>query len=113
MFQTLNVDVLGNVENMASFAWPGTAQVEAAIASLDGVEGAADLASLQAALDEHGQVPIFGSGGGRREAERQRPPSSARSRSTAPSALAATRASPSCSRSPRPVGGRSSTSPRR
>ena len=71
MFQTLNVDVLGIVENMASFAWPGTAQVEAAIASLEGVEGAADaLASLKAALDEHGQVPIFGSGGGRREAER-------------------------------------------
>lgn len=71
MFQTLHVDVLGIVENMASFAWPGSAQVEEAIAALEGVsgaEGARD--TLRAALDAHRQVPIFGSGGGRREAER-------------------------------------------
>ena len=67
MFNTLKVNVLGIVENMSYFAWPGEPAVRAALADLP--EGDARKA-IEAALDEHGRTPIFGSGGGRREAER-------------------------------------------
>ena len=67
MFNTLNVDVIGIVENMAYFEWPGAAAVRAALDDVD--EGAAKTA-IEAALEEHGRMHIFGSGGGRREATR-------------------------------------------
>ncbi len=67
MFNTLNVDVMGIVENMAYFEWPGGPAVEAALADVP--DGAAKDA-IAAALAEHGRMHIFGSGGGRREATR-------------------------------------------
>jgi ATP-binding protein involved in chromosome partitioning len=71
MFQTLNVDVLGIVENMSHYVWPGVEAVESASAMLDGVAGAEKAqAALQAALEAHRKVYIFGKGGGREEAKR-------------------------------------------
>lgn len=71
MFGTLNVDVLGVVENMAWYEWPGASDVRAAIADLRRRPGnEATIASLEDALAKHGRVHIFGDGGGRREAER-------------------------------------------
>ena len=67
MFNTLNVDVMGIVENMAWFDWPGAETVRAALEDLP--DGDAK-AAIAAALDEHGKMHIFGSGGGRREAVR-------------------------------------------
>jgi ATP-binding protein involved in chromosome partitioning len=67
MFNTLNVDVLGIVENMAYFNWPGANAVRAAAADLP--EGPARTA-IESALAEHEKIHIFGSGGGRREAAR-------------------------------------------
>lgn len=75
MFETLHVDVLGIVENMSWFEWPGSAEIEGAIRMLDGKDGVADVqATLRAALDAHRRVHIFGQGGGRREAERLKTP---------------------------------------
>jgi ATP-binding protein involved in chromosome partitioning len=71
MFRTLNVDVIGIVENMSWFEWPGADAVDGALRLLDGNEGAADAqAAIRAALDAHRRIPIFGSGGGRTEATR-------------------------------------------
>lgn len=67
MFNTLNVDVIGIVENMAYFVWPGAVAVREALAGLD--DGDAK-AAIEAALEEHGRMHIFGSGGGKREAAR-------------------------------------------
>ena len=71
MFNTLNVDVLGIVENMAWFQWPGAAASHAAIAKLkaSGADAKA-VAELETALSEHERVYIFGREGGRREATR-------------------------------------------
>lgn len=71
MFNTLNVDVLGIVENMSFLTWPGAEAVERALASLQ--ESGADSAQLEvisAALDEHKRMHIFGKGGGKAEAKR-------------------------------------------
>lgn len=71
MFRTLNVDVIGIVENMSWFEWPGADAVDGALRMLDGNEAAADAqAAIRAALDAHRRIPIFGSGGGRTEATR-------------------------------------------
>lgn len=75
MFQTLNVDVIGMVENMASYVWPGLRPARNAVDALRGVPGlpAAALAaveSLESAIAAHGTVHIFGEGGGQREAKR-------------------------------------------
>lgn len=71
MFQTLNVDVLGIVENMAYHVWSGAEQLRGIIADLREVAGTKKICKqLQKTLDEHGKVFIFGEGGGRREAKR-------------------------------------------
>lgn len=67
MFNTLNVDVLGIVENMSWFEWPGAAAVRDALADLPEGDAKAKIAD---ALEAHGRVHIFGSGGGEREAGR-------------------------------------------
>ncbi len=67
MFNTLNVDVLGIVENMAWFEWPGTAEVQAA---LDNLPDSASKVAIAKALESHSKIPIFGTGGGEREAAR-------------------------------------------
>ena len=67
MFNTLNVDVMGIVENMAYFEWPGATAVRDALGGLPDGEAKS---AIEAALDEHEKMHIFGSGGGRREAER-------------------------------------------
>ena len=71
MFRTLNVDVIGIVENMSWFEWPGADALEGALRMLDGKDDTADAqAAIRDALDAHRRIPIFGSGGGRTEAER-------------------------------------------
>ncbi len=71
MFQTLNVDVLGIVENMSWYEWPGAAEVRAAVEQLRAKGGdAAAVARIEGALAAHGRVFLFGQDGGRREAER-------------------------------------------
>jgi ATP-binding protein involved in chromosome partitioning len=67
MFNTLNVDVIGIVENMAYFDWPGGDAVREALVGLPESDAKA---AIEAALAEHGKMHIFGSGGGQREAER-------------------------------------------
>jgi ATP-binding protein involved in chromosome partitioning len=71
MFRTLNVDVLGIVENMSHFEWPGYEPLSAALGALegDGVSPEA-AAKLKAVLEEHRKTWIFGRGGGAKEAER-------------------------------------------
>lgn len=71
MFKTLNVDVLGIVENMSWYEWPGTAEVREAIDSLKGVKGAeAAVRKLEGTLGRNQRAYIFGQGGGRSEAKR-------------------------------------------
>ena len=68
MFNTLKVDVIGIVENMAYFDWPGRAGVTEVIASLRASGDTASADKLQATLDEHGKTYIFGKEGGKDEA---------------------------------------------
>lgn len=71
MFQTLNVDVLGIVENMAYHVWSGAEQLREIIAELREVSGTKKLCErLEKTLDQHEKVFIFGKGGGQREAKR-------------------------------------------
>jgi ATP-binding protein involved in chromosome partitioning len=75
MFQTLNVDVLGIVENMASYVWPGWKPAREALTALRATAGlpsaaSASIDALERVLEEHATTWIFGQGGGRREAER-------------------------------------------
>jgi len=71
MFHTLNVDVIGLVENMAYYTWPGETIAREVLATLrESNAPTAPLDTLQAALDAHARLYIFGQGGGRREAER-------------------------------------------
>lgn len=75
MFDTLKVEVLGIVENMSYFEWPGLAELTAAIAELKAAgANAQTIAKLEHTASKHGRIPIFGSGGGRREAERLKTP---------------------------------------
>lgn len=69
MFETLNVDVLGIVENMSWYVWSGQSQMTALVQELRGKDAAlAD--KFDAVLQEHGREYIFGRGGGQKEAER-------------------------------------------
>lgn len=69
MFETLNVDVLGIVENMSWYVWPGQRQLTELVGELRGSnpEMADRFANV---LQEHERNYIFGRGGGQREAER-------------------------------------------
>jgi ATP-binding protein involved in chromosome partitioning len=71
MFKTLKVPVMGIVENMSYFHWPGAPAVRAALATLrsSGADtGACD--AIEEALTTHAKMNIFGEGGGKREAKR-------------------------------------------
>lgn len=69
MFETLNVDVLGIVENMSWYIWPGQREMTGLVDELRGEN--AELANkFEAVLEEHGRTYIFGRGGGQKEAER-------------------------------------------
>lgn len=69
MFETLNVDVLGIVENMSWYVWSGQGQMTELVQELRGKDAAlAD--KFDAVLQEHGREYIFGRGGGQKEAER-------------------------------------------
>jgi ATP-binding protein involved in chromosome partitioning len=71
MFNTLNVDVLGIVENMAYFVWPGAAAAREAITKLKATGAdASAVEALEKTLAEHERMFIFGKDGGSREAER-------------------------------------------
>jgi ATP-binding protein involved in chromosome partitioning len=75
MFKTLNVEVLGIVENMSYYVWPGQLQAQALLAQLrgqaQGQAGATDtIAKLEAVVEQNSRFHIFGQGGGAREAER-------------------------------------------
>jgi ATP-binding protein involved in chromosome partitioning len=71
MFKTLKVPVMGIVENMSHFHWPGGPAVRAAVAALKS-SGAdkAEIAKITKALDTYEKMHIFGKGGGKREATR-------------------------------------------
>jgi ATP-binding protein involved in chromosome partitioning len=71
MFNTLNVDVLGIVENMAWYQWPGAGEANAAISALraSGADSAL-LDRLQKAVSDNERLYIFGRDGGPREATR-------------------------------------------
>lgn len=69
MFETLNVDVLGIVENMSWYVWSGQSKMTELVQELRGNDAAlAD--KFDAVLQEHGREYIFGRGGGQKEAER-------------------------------------------
>jgi ATP-binding protein involved in chromosome partitioning len=75
MFKTLNVEVLGIVENMSHYTWPAQAQAQALLTTLRGqVEGnpeaTATVAQLEALVEQNSRFYIFGEGGGAREAAR-------------------------------------------
>jgi ATP-binding protein involved in chromosome partitioning len=75
MFNTLNVDVLGIVENMAWFQWPGAGALRTAIAGLKSANApAAAVAAVEKTLADHERIWIFGKEGGRREADRLKTP---------------------------------------
>jgi ATP-binding protein involved in chromosome partitioning len=67
MFHTLNVDVLGIVENMSHYVWPGASELKEIAADLDDEDAQQ---KIEALLDEHEKAYIFGQGGGQREAKR-------------------------------------------
>ena len=71
MFDTLNIEVLGLIENMSSYVWPGAAAVREALDTLrsTGADTGA-VEKIEAALEAHGEAWIFGRDAGRREAER-------------------------------------------
>ena len=69
MFNTLNIEVLGIVENMAWYAWPGARELEAIADEVSGSDGAL-AARLRGLVERHGKAYIFGQGGGEREAAR-------------------------------------------
>src|SRR5699024_3396373 len=69
MFETLNVDVLGIVENMSWYVWPGQRPLRALVDELrDNDEDLAD--RFDKVLSENARTYIFGRGGGQSEADR-------------------------------------------
>ena len=70
MFEKMDVDVLGMVENMAYFAWPGAEEMRELEQELraKGEENTAQ--RIEAALAKHERSYIFGKNGGKREAKR-------------------------------------------
>ncbi len=71
MFKTLKVPVMGIVENMSHFHWPGGPAVREALAKLKSTGADKDaMASITKALDTYEKMHIFGQGGGQKEARR-------------------------------------------
>lgn len=72
MFRTLDVDVIGLVENMSYHVWPGLEAAREAVSALraEGKASSEKLDALERVLEEQGRLYLFGEGGGRREAER-------------------------------------------
>ena len=69
MFETLNVEVLGIVENMSWYVWPGHRELSELAGELRGSNP--ELAGrFDDVLQRHERDFIFGRGGGQREAER-------------------------------------------
>lgn len=69
MFNTLNIDVLGIVENMSWYVWEGIRELRPLIEEVRKENG--DLAArFDDVLSENERSYIFGRGGGQREAER-------------------------------------------
>lgn len=71
MFHTLNVDVLGIVENMSHYVWPGAARLREIVS---GMKDESAVREIEKVLDEHEKAYIFGKGGGSREAKRLETP---------------------------------------
>jgi ATP-binding protein involved in chromosome partitioning len=71
MFRNLNVDVLGIVENMSHYMWPGADELRQIVTDQRG-KGIDEKSAkrLEALLDKHERQHIFGKGGGAREATR-------------------------------------------
>ncbi len=69
MFETLNVDVIGIIENMSWFEWPGGDALRAVADGLRETNSEA-AAGIDAVLEEHGRTWVFGKEGGKKEAER-------------------------------------------
>ena len=74
MFDTLKVKVLGIVENMAYFAWPGTADLEKVADELRGSGQKSAAKKIDKILKEHGRSYIFGKEGGQDEAKKLKLP---------------------------------------
>lgn len=71
MFKTLKVDVIGIVENMSHYVWPGHGELREAIDLLKKEKGSSTtIAMLEKTLERHSKIHIFGEGGGRKEARR-------------------------------------------
>lgn len=71
MFKTLKVEVLGIIENMSHYVWPGAQGAREALKALEGVKGAEKaVASLTKIINDNEKIHIFGEGGGRKEAKR-------------------------------------------
>ncbi len=71
MFKTLKVEVLGIIENMAHYVWPGAAETREAIELLKKDKASSTaIAMLEKTLEKHEKIHIFGDGGGRKEARR-------------------------------------------
>ena len=71
MFKTLKVDVLGIVENMSHYVWPGVDDVRQALDVLRSNNGPKEaITLLEQTLKANERVYVFGQGGGRREARR-------------------------------------------
>lgn len=71
MFHTLNVDVLGIVENMSHYVWPGAARLREIVSGMSDKNAVGEIEKV---LDEHEKAYIFGQGGGTREAKRLETP---------------------------------------
>ena len=70
MFNQLNVDVLGMVENMSYYLWPGAAEARNLAASLRAKGDEQSAAALDKIVSDEERTYIFGQGGGTREAAR-------------------------------------------
>ncbi len=71
MFKTLKVDVMGIVENMAYYTWPGAEDTRKAIETLRKENASSKaLSALESTLEKYEKMHIFGQGGGQREAKR-------------------------------------------
>jgi ATP-binding protein involved in chromosome partitioning len=71
MFRTLNVDVLGIVENMSYYLWPGAPEMKTLLGEARS-QGLDDklVKKMEALLERNERAYIFGQGGGAREARR-------------------------------------------
>lgn len=70
MFNQLNVDVLGMVENMSYYLWPGASAARSLAADLRAKGDAEGALALEALVTAQERTYIFGQGGGAREAAR-------------------------------------------